>query len=483
MYKDKHNPLEIPIGLDLIIESSPGYICWKDLNSIYLGCNQNFANLYGLANPIDIVGRKAGDFAWNEKEVAAFHDADNYVIKTRCNHKSEMVFPLKTLQGFNFVVQIVKSPLLDSCGNAIGVLTVINEINKTKAEEMDNRENSAILIVKKEQEKFKEITRQVIHDIGSPLAAMRMVLPECGSLPERVQSVLNIALSRLTEITNDFLNTVTGEEETLSLASLEKPEWICSKIEVTNDNILVVLDDDPSMLVAWESKLLEYVPSIKHKLFVKGNEAIDYINSQPDAVKEKVFLLTDYELLNQGLNGLDVVRQTQVKSSVLVTSHHNSPSIRELANKTNTKILPKIFVDQIQIHIIDKLKQVSMNHQSLESFDSTTSVDLVIVDDDYNLVSVLLKYVLKDRLIDTYHDPENLLSTIENKYSKATKILIANEFKHSKSTGLDISEQLYKLGFKNLYLYTGKNFHTNELPAYLQTIAKADIDALQSLLY
>ena len=34
----------------LILDKTPQYIFWKDLNSVYLGCNQRWAEFVGLAN-------------------------------------------------------------------------------------------------------------------------------------------------------------------------------------------------------------------------------------------------------------------------------------------------------------------------------------------------------------------------------------------------------------------------------------------------
>jgi len=65
-----------------------------------------------------------------------------------------------------------------------------------------------------------------------------------------------------------------------------------------------------------------------------------------------VFLLTDYELLQQNLHGLDVISQAKIKNSILVTSHHNNQEVRELAKLSNTKILPKPLAPEVPINIL-----------------------------------------------------------------------------------------------------------------------------------
>jgi len=43
--------------LRLVIDSIPQYIFWKDINSVYLGCNRRFALLAGVGSPDKIVGK------------------------------------------------------------------------------------------------------------------------------------------------------------------------------------------------------------------------------------------------------------------------------------------------------------------------------------------------------------------------------------------------------------------------------------------
>ena len=83
------------------------------------------------------------------------------------------------------------------------------------------------------------------------------------------------------------------------------------------------------------------------KHFTLGEEAIDFINKFP--AREQIFLLTDFELLKQDLNGLHVIERTKIERSILVTSHYNSLKIRELAIKNGTEILPKPLAQEVPL--------------------------------------------------------------------------------------------------------------------------------------
>ncbi len=65
-----------------ILECLPGAVFWKGLDSSFLGCNQNFADLAGFSSPRQIIGKKDSDVKYtmenNFKQVIA---DDQYVIK------------------------------------------------------------------------------------------------------------------------------------------------------------------------------------------------------------------------------------------------------------------------------------------------------------------------------------------------------------------------------------------------------------------
>ena len=52
------------VFLENIIYNVPQYILWKDRNSVFLGCNHNFARLIGLEFPEDIISKTDYDLSW-----------------------------------------------------------------------------------------------------------------------------------------------------------------------------------------------------------------------------------------------------------------------------------------------------------------------------------------------------------------------------------------------------------------------------------
>jgi hypothetical protein len=127
--------------------------------------------------------------------------------------------------------------------------------------------------------------------------------------------------------------------------------------------------------------------------------------------------LTDYELINQKLNGLDAIKQTGVQRSVLVTSHYANKTVCQDAVKAGTKILPKQLAYDIPIHIsssvINETKQPSL----------LKNTNVIFIDDDQELVESYAFVFGQYLKVDTYTDPKEFLANV-GQYRKDTKIIL-----------------------------------------------------------
>jgi PAS domain-containing protein len=66
--------------LQLVMDTLPESIFWKDRDSVYLGCNRQLAEDAGLANPQAIVGKTDYDLPWKTAEADFFRACDRRVI-------------------------------------------------------------------------------------------------------------------------------------------------------------------------------------------------------------------------------------------------------------------------------------------------------------------------------------------------------------------------------------------------------------------
>jgi diguanylate cyclase (GGDEF)-like protein/PAS domain S-box-containing protein len=65
-----------------MLGQEPEFIFWKDLDSVYLGCNERFAQAAGFASADAIVGKTDFDLAWTEGEADFYREVDRRVLAT-----------------------------------------------------------------------------------------------------------------------------------------------------------------------------------------------------------------------------------------------------------------------------------------------------------------------------------------------------------------------------------------------------------------
>jgi PAS domain S-box-containing protein len=265
-----------------------------------------------------------------------------------------------------------------------------------------------------------------------------------------------------------------GTNLILTFPRADAPTWLAEEVILNPDDTVIILDDDASIHGAWQTRFentLDKNSSINRKHFREGKDALEFIHSFPDTEKSKLFLLSDYELLKQELNGLHIIAKGGVSRSILVTSHYADPIIQEQAAKTGTKILPKELASEVPIHITETEKT-----EVKES--AVSRVEVVLVDDDEALSDNMVNYIFQDKVVDQYLKPEDLLNNI-HRYSHDIKIYLDNNYDNSWLTGLNVAKELHEKGFKHLYLLSGNGFEREELPPYLTAILKTDIEGLE----
>jgi PAS domain S-box-containing protein len=112
--------------LETVINSVPQHIFWKDINSVFLGCNKNFAKAVGLNSPEEIIGKT--DFDLIEKEKAQhFVDVDQEVIKSN-KPIYGMREAYKNADGEPRWLDVNKVPFYDNNGNVTGIIGTFEDV-------------------------------------------------------------------------------------------------------------------------------------------------------------------------------------------------------------------------------------------------------------------------------------------------------------------------------------------------------------------
>jgi len=222
MLKNNNAGLDLPdVDMESIWESTPGYIYWKNLDSVYVGCNQNFANLIAPKKISDVIGLSEYEMPWASiKPDTAAHNvaADQRVFNTGEMVVTEEDLGIKKPNGLSVILRSEKRPLKDKRGNIIGVLGISVDIADQK--EIERLQLERLLfesekqkVALQEKEKLITLAHTVAHDISSPLSALNMMMHACDELKESKRIVIKRAVESILDIANNLLSTYRNEEQ------------------------------------------------------------------------------------------------------------------------------------------------------------------------------------------------------------------------------------------------------------------------------
>ncbi|WNZ49127.1 ATP-binding protein [Leptolyngbya boryana CZ1] len=121
--------------LQLVMDTLPEAIFWKDRKSVYLGCNQNFADDAGLNSPEEIIGKTDFDLPWKREETEFYRECDRRVM---LSGKAELGItePQFNSEGKQTWLETNKAPLHDGHGRIIGILGTYQDITERKQAEI-----------------------------------------------------------------------------------------------------------------------------------------------------------------------------------------------------------------------------------------------------------------------------------------------------------------------------------------------------------
>jgi len=123
--------------LQIVIETIPIRLFWKDRNLNFLGCNTLFAKDAGFQSPTEIIGKNDFDMPWKH-EVEAYRSDDLTVINSATSKMGYEELQT-TPQGDEIWLRTTKVPLYDIDNDIIGVLVAYEDITLRKNEEEAKR--------------------------------------------------------------------------------------------------------------------------------------------------------------------------------------------------------------------------------------------------------------------------------------------------------------------------------------------------------
>ncbi len=130
--------------LQVVMDTIPQHIFWKDRHSVYLGCNKRGAMVAGLSDPSEIVGKTDYDLSWKREKGDFFRADDQRVMQ---NNAPELHNIEQRLQadGRQAWIDTAKMPLHDEKGTVNGILVTFEDITAQKAAEEEKLQQASLI--------------------------------------------------------------------------------------------------------------------------------------------------------------------------------------------------------------------------------------------------------------------------------------------------------------------------------------------------
>jgi PAS domain S-box-containing protein len=298
--------------LQLILDTIPQRVFWKDRELRYLGCNRPFALDAGLESPDQLLGKD--DFVMSWEANAEQYRADDRAVIASGEPRVGYIEPQNRRDGTFRWLRTSKAPLRDDSGNVIGVLGTYEDITELVLVQDDLRATAADLeAVNKE---LSGVLSAVSHDLRSPLvnitgfgSELQVNLTELQELLEGVE---------LPEAAAERVRAILNEEAPHALRTVVGAATLMNRLL---SGVLTVSRAERAELTEETVKMGVLVEQVLNALSYELEQAGATVNVAPlpNCEGDAVLLARVFEnLINNAVKYRDLSRPLQIRISAQV---------------------------------------------------------------------------------------------------------------------------------------------------------------------
>ena len=168
--------------LELVLDSIPQGVFWKDLHSVYRGANRVARRAMGFENSQAVVGRTDFDVPTFQREQAEFFVLKDRQVMQSGQSEFGIVETLTLSDSTTIWLETNKMPMRDSAGNITGVLGTWQDISERKraTEELSaSRERLELLsrqLIAAQETERRHLARELHDEIGQALTSIKLNL-------------------------------------------------------------------------------------------------------------------------------------------------------------------------------------------------------------------------------------------------------------------------------------------------------------------
>ncbi|MBN2180678.1 MAG: PAS domain-containing protein [Sedimentisphaerales bacterium] len=183
-----------------LLKNIPQKIFYKDIDSVYVLCNESYAEDLGIT-PDKIIGKTDYDF-FPEHLAKKYIRDDRKVMDSGEREDLEESY---TLNGRELIISTSKSPVRDENGNIIGIFGIFWDITDQKKAE--RRQNQLLEQLESVNQELKDFAYVVSHDLKAPLRGIKtlanwLVSDYADKLDQEGKEQLDLLSSRVDRMHN-----------------------------------------------------------------------------------------------------------------------------------------------------------------------------------------------------------------------------------------------------------------------------------------